>query len=167
LTSILGHYLKEIDGDDYDPNGTTFVHRFGQGLNKGSEFGGMFNLNASHWVAGADDLMNEKLWYGDPTWKGIDPTVVSAFQWFIAKHVVDVPVDTMEQKCMLTTMQILHYDWWQCGLLAHNGLANLYLPDQNPLLLMPIFQLPANQKQKKRAKPKKPVGCILHSTIRY
>jgi hypothetical protein len=31
-------------------------------------------------------------------------------------------------------MQILHYDWWQCGLLAHNGLANLYLPDQNPLL---------------------------------
>lgn len=132
--SIIAYYEKELDGDEYNPNGTTFVHRFGQGLNKGSEFGGMFNINSSHWITGAIDLINEDLLYGDPMRGGIDPTVVSALRWFVAKHIPDIPEEKLEHKPLPCTLQIAEYDSWQCGLLGGNALAQLYLPDTNPLL---------------------------------
>lgn len=139
-TSIVNLYLKEIDGETYDPDGQTFVQRFGRSLNLGSEFGGMWNINSNHWIAAAVDILNSILWYGDPAGLGIDPTVISALRWFVSRHVPEVPEEKLAQKKLPCTSQNLFYDWWNCGLLVGNGLGTHYLPAQNALLPEDLIQ---------------------------
>jgi hypothetical protein len=132
--AIMELYVKDSNGDVYDSEGSTFVHRFGQSLNRASEFAGMFHVNSNHWVACDVDLLGEKLSYGDPARQKPDCTVVSSLRWFVAKHLPGIPEDRMDDAILPCTLQDFSYDSWQCGLFGINGVGNHYVPDLHPLI---------------------------------
>ncbi|KIM38034.1 hypothetical protein M413DRAFT_76363 [Hebeloma cylindrosporum] len=140
LTTVLSRRILEVYDETqtgekvYDPNGTTFLHRFGVGLSKNSELGGIFHVNGNHWVAIAVDITLQDLLYGDPAQLPINTRIVSALRWFLSQHVPSLQdPEELDDGVLPCPLQNFSIDSWSCGMYSFNGLAHYFLK-QYPLV---------------------------------
>ena len=140
IDTILGRKILQAFDDDqigkssYEPNGTTFLHRFGQGLSQSSELGGIFHVHGNHWVAVAIDMAQEDLAYGDPAGGSPEPRLIAALRWFSSQHIPSLPIDRLDLKSMPCPGQDILEDSWSCGIFSLNALAHYFLQGRRPLL---------------------------------
>jgi hypothetical protein len=85
------------------------------------------NIEGDHWVSAALDFKNSMIYYGDPL--NGDPTdkVQSVLNWWTFHHT--------GQKFAYQKLKVtIQRDGFSCGLLAPNGLAHFYLPNEYLLI---------------------------------
>jgi hypothetical protein len=124
----------QIGTSRYDPNGTTFLHQFGQGLSRSSELAGIFHVHGNHWVAVAIDVAQEDLAYGDPAGGTPEPQLIAALRWFLSQHISSFPIDQLDLESMPCPGQDILEDSWSCGIFSLNALAHYFLQGRRPLL---------------------------------
>ena len=140
INTILGRkILQAFEADQigtsrYDPDGTTFLHQFGQGLSQSSELGGIFHVHGNHWVAVAIDMAQQDLAYGDPAGGSPEPRLIAALQWFLSQHIPSVPIDQLDPESMPCPGQDILEDSWSCSIFSLNALAHYFLQGRRPLL---------------------------------
>ncbi|KAF8055630.1 hypothetical protein FPV67DRAFT_1435028 [Lyophyllum atratum] len=113
---------------DAERKGARHIWAVGEELAAGIRSGlcGIVNIEESHWVAVAIEVLELVVWYGDAL-GGSDVEVCEALVWWIRQHVKkdfrlkDLPISKQR-------------DTYSCSILALNSLWRLCLPDKINLL---------------------------------